>query len=113
MLNRYRNTSSVGNMLETLGWPTLQKRRQTSRLTMLHKIHNGLVHCPGLRAKLVPLPPRQRRGHDNQFTLITCRTQYRGSSFMPRTVKEWNQLPQETVSASTVDTFVSRAAQSQ
>ena len=29
VLNRFRNTSSVNNMLEALGWPTLEQRRQT------------------------------------------------------------------------------------
>ena len=48
---------------------------------MLYKIQSGLAHCPTLKAKLVPLPSRQRRTHDKQLTLLTTRTQYRGSSF--------------------------------
>ena len=40
-------------------------------------------HCPTLKAKLVPLPSRQRYTHDKQLTLLTTRTQYRGSSFLP------------------------------
>ena len=50
--------SSVNNMLEALGWPTLEQRRQTCRLLMLYKIQSGLAHCPTLKAKLVPLPSR-------------------------------------------------------
>ena len=30
-------------MLEQFGWPSLQKRREVSRLTMLYKMHNSLV----------------------------------------------------------------------
>ena len=77
VLNRFRNTSSVGNMLEALGWPTLEQRRQTCRLLMLYKIQSGLAYCPTLKAKLVPLPSRQRRTHDKQLTLLTTRTQYK------------------------------------
>ena len=45
-LNRYHNTSSVNNMLSELEWPTLQKRRENVRLTMMYKIHNNLAHLP-------------------------------------------------------------------
>ena len=59
VLSRFRNTSSVNKMLEALGWPTLEQRCKTCRLSMLYKIQNGLAHCPTLKAKLVPLPSRQ------------------------------------------------------
>ena len=75
ILNRFRNTLSVDNMLEAMGWPTLEQRRQTCGLLMLYKIQSGLAHCPMLKAKLVPLPSRQRCIHDKQFTLLTTRTQ--------------------------------------
>ena len=58
VLSRFRNTSSVNNMLEALGWPTLEQRCQTCGLSMLYKIQSGLAHCPTLKAKLVPLPSR-------------------------------------------------------
>ena len=105
-LNRYRNTSSVGSMLNTLGWPSLRKRRQTARLSMLYKILNGIVHC-NLKEKLIPLPERKRRGHNKQFRLIPARTQYRAASFLPKTIQNWNNLPHEGVEATTNDTFVS------
>eukprot|EP00745_Piridium_sociabile_P028257 TRINITY_DN45450_c0_g1_i15.p1 TRINITY_DN45450_c0_g1~~TRINITY_DN45450_c0_g1_i15.p1 ORF type:complete len:218 (-),score=38.33 TRINITY_DN45450_c0_g1_i15:57-710(-) len=104
VLNRHRNTSSVSSMLEALDWPTLESRRQKARLSMLHKIRVGLVHCPSLQAKLVPLPSRQRRGHDQQFCLIPSRTKYRGSSFLPRTIRDWNGLTHEALRAVTLDT---------
>ena len=40
--------------------------------------------------------------------LINTRTQCRGGSFLPRTVRDWNHLPSETVEAATADAFVSR-----
>ena len=42
-LNRYRNRSSVSDMIEELGWTTLEKRWEHQRLLMLYKIRNGLV----------------------------------------------------------------------
>ena len=85
VLNRYHNTSSVHLMLDSLGWPSLEQRRKTSRLGMMYKIYNGLVQCPIIKTKLVPPPPCQRRTHCQQLSLITPRTQYRGDSFLPRT----------------------------
>ena len=108
VLNRFRNTSSVNNMLEALGWPTLEQRRQTCRLLMLYKIQSGPAHCPTLKAELVRLPSRQRRTHDKQLTLLTTRTHYRGSSFLPKTIRDWNSLPMKVVEAPTLDAFESR-----
>ena len=110
ILNGCRNTSSVIPMLETLGWPTLEQRRPTCRLLMLYKIQGGLAHCPTLKAKLVPLPSRQRCTHDKQLTLLTTRTQYRGSSFLPKTIRDWDSLPMEVVEAPTLNAFVSRVS---
>ena len=114
VLNRYHNTSSVNLMLDSLGWPSLEQRRKTSRLGVMFKICNGLVQCPIIKTKLVPPPPhhtlRQRRTHCQQLSLITTRTQYRGGSFLPRTIRDWNSLSIDAVEVTTVDTFVSRAS---
>ena len=90
-LGDYRSTSSVSDMLAKLQWPTLQDRRKNGRLTMISKILNNTV---AVCANLNPLPQRLRRGHDQQLRLIQCRTKYRQNSFFPRTITEWNALPQ-------------------
>ncbi|KAI8519399.1 hypothetical protein Bbelb_026560 [Branchiostoma belcheri] len=50
----------------------------------------------------------QRRPHNKQFRLVNTRTQYRGGSFLPRTVRDWNGLESVAVEATSVDAFVSR-----
>ena len=40
---RWRNTSSVGQMLDELEWPSLEARRDQSSLLLFHKIHSGAV----------------------------------------------------------------------
>ena len=40
---RWRNTSSVGVMLNELEWPSLEARRDQSSLFLFHKIHCGAV----------------------------------------------------------------------
>ena len=39
----WRNTSSVGEMLDELEWPSLEARRDQSSLLLFHKIHCGAV----------------------------------------------------------------------
>ena len=44
--NRYHNTSSVTDMLQTLTWPTLQQRRLKTKLIMFYKIvHHIQCSC--------------------------------------------------------------------
>ena len=102
VLNRYQNTSSVHRMLDSFGWPSLEQRRKISCLGVMYKIYNGLVHCPIIKTKRVPLPPCQRCTHCQQLSLITTRTQYRGGSFLPRTIRDWNSLSKDAVEATTV-----------
>ena len=40
---RWRNTSSVCDMLDELEWPSLEARREQSSLTFFYKIHSGTV----------------------------------------------------------------------
>ena len=40
---RWRNISSVGEMLDELEWPSLGARRDQSSLLLFHKIHCGAV----------------------------------------------------------------------
>ena len=98
VLSRFKNILSVNNMLGVLGWPSLDKQCQTCRLLMLYKIQSGLAHCPTLKAKLVPL---EQHTHHKQHILLTTRTQYRGSSFLssflPKTIRDWNLLPMEVM----------------
>ena len=44
--NRYRNMSSVTDMLEELNWESLESRRTKIQLTLPHKIMNGMVDIP-------------------------------------------------------------------
>ncbi|XP_066275334.1 uncharacterized protein [Branchiostoma lanceolatum] len=113
VLNRHRNTSSVSDMLDQLQWVPLQDRRRSIRLTMLYKIKHGLacVRCDALKP-LTDSNRRRRRVHSQQFRHFNCRTDYRLYSFFPRTVRDWNTLPEATVQSSSLATFVSKVSSS-
>jgi hypothetical protein len=108
VLNRYHNTSSVTDMLEVLGWNSLEYRRKTFKLTALYKVSNDLVHCNHLKAQLKPAAERERRhGNNRQFQQVGGKTNYKVQSFLPRTISEWNNLPQAVVDAESEDNFMS------
>ena len=102
--NRHRNTSSVGEMLGQLKWPTLQQRRKDARITMLSKILDKKVEvkCKDLK----PASDRARRSsvsHGNQLKELYSRTDYRKYSFFPRPIRDWNGLHSKSVASISID----------
>jgi hypothetical protein len=65
VMRRYRNTSSVSDMINELRWLSLESRRRTARLAMLYRIQHDLVSIEAIKAKLQPLPARQRKATTN------------------------------------------------
>ncbi|XP_071133190.1 uncharacterized protein [Mytilus edulis] len=102
--NRYHNTSSVSNMLNTLNWPILTQRRLRARLVMMYKITHQLVAIPSSTI-LIPSDSRTRKHHSHTFRHIyTSKDSYR-FSFFPYTITQWNLLPTTVVNTQTVDSF--------
>ena len=109
MVNRYRQTSSVSDMLTNLQWESLQARRRQARLSNLYKYVNGLVIIDSAVAPSLqtpnPLRPSTRQSHPLTFENKGCRTLYRQSSFFPRTIREWNALPATAVLSKSLEEF--------
>ena len=102
--NRYHNTSSVNEMIENLEWSSLENRRKNARLTMLYKIKHEKVNIDA-RDKLVPPDRISRNMNKNSFQIPSCNTTTRKESFYPRTIRDWNNLPDSVTSASSLDSF--------
>ena len=77
---RWRNTCSVGEMLDELEWPSLEARRDRSSLLLFHKIHSGAV---SIEKDKYPTPARslKSKGHhivpnivDTRHTVMPRRT---------------------------------------
>ena len=65
-LKRYHSTSTVSNMLQDLGWRSLEQWRADARLSLLYKVHSG--HVPINASKyLRPMTCRSRHSHNNSF----------------------------------------------
>ena len=86
---RWRNTSSVGDMLDELEWPSLEARREQSSLTFFYKIHSGRVSLDKDKYMyLTPAPnlQRTRASHDLQYTRYFAYSDALKNSFFPRTI---------------------------
>jgi hypothetical protein len=108
-LNRYRNLSSVGEMLSILNWPTLASRRRNARLTMLYKMINGHVATDHLQFA-TPVARPNRAAPWYGFHLPYSRTVYHQQSYFPRTIKDWNSLPPDVALAPSLEAFKAQLA---
>ena len=100
----YRRTSSVSEMLNSLQWENLTDRRETHQMTQLYKIINQDIQIDSsghLKAK----SQRSRRGNNVQFEMPQITSSVFSNSFFPRTVRTWNDLPQEIIVSKTHETF--------
>ena len=103
---RWRNTSSVGEMLDELQWPTLEARRDQSSLLFFHKIHCGTMSIDKDKYLTLSQSTRSTRSsHNSQY----CRPQTYSDalkySFFPRTIPHWNSLAPSVVAAETTEEF--------
>ena len=102
-------TTTPSAMLRDFEWPTLEQRRQNSRLTMLYKIYNRLpVDCVSVNWDVRPVSTRRwsyipvytdavhwytrPRGHSSRFLQPQCSCAAYYNSFLPRTIRDWNAL---------------------
>ena len=100
VMEDYKTTSSVRSMLEHLKWPTLEERRTRAKVTMLYRIIHQVVAIP-VQLYIIPRGVASTtRGHCQRYQLSYSRLQCHQQSFFPSTIRIWNELPAEAVSAS-------------
>ena len=98
---RHSREDSVTDMLKDLQWRSLQERRLTSRLCMLHKTVNGNAACD-LPHDVAAIPATTRSSHQQQYSVPPPRKDTYKFSFFPRTLRVWNLLPAHIVEAGTL-----------
>jgi len=107
----YDRTSSVNALLTELNWESLADRWKTARLQIFHKIHyQHVAMTMPLRPKMHSAPTRTENAV--AYDTLTYITLWLSSvySFYPKTVRDWNRLPQDTVQISTLEAFKSAFA---
>ena len=107
VLNRYKRTTSVANLLNHLGWTSLQSRWKIARLTMMSKITNNMVQVDFGRLhktqeqKLRTPTKRDRQAHSKQPAQVQCLRDNRRYTFLPPTILDWNDSLTEAVAGAT------------
>ena len=94
-----RTPGCVTEMVKELGWESLQDRRQISRLSLLYKAHHGLVDID--KATYLKPGDSRTRSHTGFYQEHTAHEVYH-NSFFPRTIRDWNRLPNSVTSVPTV-----------
>ena len=100
---QYNRYQSVTSMFQELKWTSLQQR-QEQRLVNLYKCVSNInaLQMP----PYVVRPTRTTRGQNsNSFIAISCNNDSYKYSYLPKTLLEWNNLPERVVSQKTVEKF--------
>jgi hypothetical protein len=104
VMNEYSRESSPSEMISTLGWETLAQRRKVARVTMMYKISTGQAAIPE-RTFLQPVTRHSRNHHSKAYQRPTGTKDCWVYSFFPNTIKDWNQLPENIITAETTKQF--------
>jgi hypothetical protein len=102
----YKHTHHV-KLLEELGWPLLETRRKHQRLNIMFKIQNGLTP-PYLRGICPPLTRNRTDYYLRTGANITTpaqRTTTYHMSFIPHTIRDWNNLDILSKSSTSIECF--------
>jgi hypothetical protein len=55
----------------------------------------------------IPQKRQTRHSHTKSFQIPSCKTEYRKESFFPRTITDWNKLPENIINSTSLDSFKS------
>ena len=110
--SNYNPRASVTDILKSLKLDTLEERTRMKRLVFLYKILNHHVAVPvsQMDIGLTVATYQPNRGNSTRQRLIALhsRTSELKNSFIPKTVAQWNSLPDSTTQADSVLCFRNR-----
>src|SRR5580698_8735585 len=91
-------------MLQELKWNSLAHRRRANRLCVFSKVYNNQTHLEDLSSHLHRAPCEHLR-HTHAFRVqsITCHKNIGHYSFLPRSIRDWNSLPKDTLTNSNLE----------
>ena len=96
IMHNYNRHASVTTMLQHLDLPTLQQRRQHSKIIMLYRITHQLASIP----TATYIAPATR--NVQHYILPYARTHVFKSSFFQSTIKIWNNLQPVIINSTTI-----------
>ena len=98
---------SINALYNQIQWDTLEKRRRDHKLTLFYKMQCNIT--PIYLSSLVPRPvsiiSRYNLRNSNDLQTIDARTTQYYNSFLPSTVRSWNNLPIEVKQSASISSF--------
>ena len=98
----YYYSISISNMLKSLGWPTLQRRRHYLKLLLTYKIYEAMISVPSDNFKPVTVTTR---GYQSHFQCLKTTCDSYSFSFFPSAIRMWSCLPTDIASISCFNEF--------
>ena len=95
---------NIQKLLFELKWETLTERRKKHRLIMLYKMLNG-ISPPYLTSLSQSAQNDDERYNLRHLRSVRANTQFYNLTFLPRTARDWNLLPESTRNSSTIEQF--------
>ena len=102
--NYAREEGCLTEMLQQLGWHSLLQRQVDIRLVFLYKCVHGLV-AVAISDDLIPKTRPSRRCNSMFYNIPVETKTYIQKSFLPRTITQWNHLPESVVTSSSLVAF--------
>lgn len=99
IFSKYRMTDSPTAIMRQHGIQTLEIRRKIQRLKFLFLLKNNLLALTP-EPYVTPMAARRtRHRHADSLTPYNARTNIFKYSFFPRTITDWNNLPQSLLNS--------------
>ena len=90
-------------MIEDLKWDTLENmRRRRFRLTLMYKLTHGPIDIDSQKYFIQHSESHMRGSHQFKFNVPYANKDIFKFSYFPRTVVDWNRLPEAIVSSSSL-----------
>ena len=98
---------SIENLYHETGWEKLETRRKNHKLTLFYKMFNNIspTYLSSLVPQLVQNVSNYNLRNADDIRTIYARTRLYSNSFLPSTIRDWNNLPRNVRDVDTVDSF--------
>jgi hypothetical protein len=105
--NAESTTGSPTAIQRYLNWSPLEERRAKAKVMMLFKIANNLIDIP---SSLLQRNFRDTRLHNKKYHVTTVNSLAYQHSFIPSSIRLWNNLPLKIVESPSLDSLRHRLA---
>ncbi len=100
---RFRRTDSKSDILRSLNWSPLENRRIITDIIICHKILHNNLEVP--TENTFTSHTSNTRSNSQQFQNLTSHVDAYRNSYFPRTIANWNKLPEHIIAISNEETF--------